>query len=124
MTINRVTIAGFAGKDARTSSTQNGKSMTKLSIATTKRYKDAEGAWQEKTQWHTCVAYAGVADYCSKIQTGDQVFIEGELTYREYDRTIETESGPLKVQWPVTEIVIESVSVINRKDREQQKGAA
>jgi single-strand DNA-binding protein len=124
MTINRVTIAGFAGKDARTSSTQNGKSMTKLSVATTKRYKDAEGTWQEKTQWHTCVAYAGIADHCSKIQTGDQVFMEGELIYREYDRTIETDNGPVKVQWPVTEIVIESVSVISRRDREQQKGAA
>lgn len=124
MTINRVTIAGFAGRYARTSSTHNGKSMTKLSVATTKRYKDAEGNWQERTQWHTCIAYAGAADYCSKIQTGDHVFIEGELTYREYDRTIETDNGPVKVQWPVTEIVIESVSVLNRKDREQLKGAA
>ena len=52
------------------------------------------------------------------------VFIEGELVYREYDRTIETDNGPVKVQWPVTEIVIESVSVINRKDREERKGAA
>ena len=123
MTINRVTIAGVAGKGARTSSTQNGKSMTKLSIATTKRYKDTEGTWQERTQWHTCVAYAGSAD-CPKIQTGDQVFIEGELAYREYDRTIETDGGPVKVQWPATEIVIESVSVINRKEREERKGAA
>jgi single-strand DNA-binding protein len=124
MTINRVTIAGFTGKDAHTSSTQSGKSRTKLSVATTKRYKDAEGSWREKTQWHTCVAYTGTAEYCSRIQTGDQVFIEGELVYREYDRTIETDNGPVKVQWPVTEIVIESVSVLNRKERDQQKGAA
>jgi single-stranded DNA-binding protein len=41
MSINPVTLAGFTGKDARSSSTHNGKSMTKLSVATTKRYKDA-----------------------------------------------------------------------------------
>ena len=35
MNINRVTLAGFAGKDARSSSTLNGRSITKLSIATT-----------------------------------------------------------------------------------------
>lgn len=124
MTINRVTIAGFAGKDARTSATQNGKAMTKLSVATTRRYKDAEGTWQERTQWHTCLAYGATAEYASKIQTGDHVFVEGELIYREYDRTIETESGPVKVPWPLTEIVADSVSILNRKDREERKGAA
>ena len=104
MMINRVTLAGFAGKDARSSSTQNGRSMTKLSVATTKRYKDAQQQWQEKTQWHSCVAYNGpAADYAAKIQTGDHVFLEGELIYREYERTVETDSGPVTVLWPVTE---------------------
>jgi single-strand DNA-binding protein len=125
MNINRVTLAGFAGKDARTSSTQNGRSMTKLSIATTKRYKDAQEQWQEKTQWHSCVAYDGpTADYAAKIQTGDHVFLEGELIYREYERTVETESSPVKVQWPVTEIVIGTISVIDRKQNREQRGAA
>src|SRR3954451_8347319 len=124
MTINRVTIAGFAGKDARSSSTQQGKRMTKLSVATTKRYKDAEGKWSEKTNWHSCVGYGFSADYMADIQKGDHVFIEGELVYREYERTIETDSGPVKVRWPLTEIIVESVSVMNRKDKEERKGAA
>ena len=124
MTINRVTIAGFAGKDAQTSSTQHGKSMTKLSVATTKRFRDAQGNWQEKTQWHSCVAYSFAADKAADIESGDHVFIEGELNYREYERTIETENGPVKVQWPVTEIVIDTVSILSRKDKEERKGAA
>jgi len=124
MTINRVTIVGFDGRDARTSSSQNGKRMTKLSVATTKRYKDADGNWQEKTQWHTCIAYAITADYCANIQSGDHVFIEGELVHREYERTVETDNGPVKVMWPVTEIVVESVTVLERKDKQARKGAA
>jgi single-strand DNA-binding protein len=124
MTLNRVILAGFAGKDARNSSTQNGRSITRLSVATTKRYKDAEGAWQEKTHWHSCVAYGPAAEYAAKVQTGDHVFLEGELTYREYDRTIETESGPVKVPWPVTEIIIDSISVLERKEKQDAKGAA
>jgi single-strand DNA-binding protein len=124
MSINRVTLAGFTGKDARSSSTQNGKSMTKLSVATTKRYKDAQQQWKEKTQWHNCVAYEATAEYCAKIQTGAHVFIEGELIYREYERTLETEEGPLKVMWPVTEIVIESLSLLSRKDKQEGRGAA
>lgn len=124
MTINRVTLAGFAGKDAKSSATHSGRSVTKLSIATTKRYKDGEGNWQEKTQWHNCVAFGSTADYAAKIQTGSYVFIEGELVYREYERTLETETGSVKIQWPITEIVIESVSVIDRKEKQERRGAA
>jgi len=124
MNINRITIAGFAGKDARSNSAQNGKSRTRLSIATTKRYKDAEGHWKEKTQWHACVAYGLTAEYAAKIQTGAHVFIEGELVYHEYERTIETETGPVKVPWPVTEIVIDAIFLLDRKDKQERKGAA
>jgi single-strand DNA-binding protein len=124
MNINRVTIAGFAGKEAWSRTARNGKSVTRLSVATTKRYKDAEGNWREKTQWHTCVAYGPTADDAAKVQTGTHVFLEGELIYREYDRTIETENGPVKVPWPVTEIVIEQISVLDRKEKQERKGAA
>ena len=124
MDINRVTLCGYVGKDARTNTSQNGKSITRLSVATTKRYKDADGAWREKTQWHACVCYAAAADYSGKIQTGAHVFIEGELAHREYERTIETDSGPVKVPWPVTEIVADSVSVLDRKEKQERRGAA
>ena len=124
MNINRVTLCGYTGKDARSAATQNGRNMTRLSVATTKRYKDAEGNWQEKPQWHTCVAYGPTADYAAKIQSGTHVFIEGELLYREYERTIETDEGPVKVLWPVTEVVIDSLSVLNRKQKQETRGAA
>jgi single-strand DNA-binding protein len=124
MNINRVTLAGFTGKDARTSATQNGRSMTRLSVATSKRYKDAQQQWQEKTQWHACVAYGATADYVAKIQSGAHVFIEGELVYREYERTVETDNGPVKVMWPVTEVVIDSLSILDRKNKHEQRGAA
>ena len=124
MNINRVTLAGHTGKNARTTATQNGRSMTKLSVATSKRYRGADGNWQEKTQWHTCVCYGPTADCAAKIQTGSHVFLEGELVHREYERTIETESGPLKVPWPVTEVVFDSISVLDREERQERRGAA
>lgn len=124
MNINRVTLAGHTGKNARTAATQNGRSVTKLFVATSKHYKDADGNWQEKTQWHTCVCYGPAADYAAKIQTGAHVFLEGELVYREYERTIETESGPVRVPWPITEILVDSLSVVDRKHKEDSHGTA
>jgi hypothetical protein len=43
------------------------------------------------------------------------VIVEGELSYREYERTIETPDGPVRVQWPLTEILIKSVKVLDRQ---------
>jgi hypothetical protein len=40
---------------------------------------------------------------CSKIATGSHVLFEGELAYRQCERSIETESGPLILQWPRAE---------------------
>jgi hypothetical protein len=48
-------------------------------VATTKRYKDAQQQWQEKTQWHNCVAYGAAVEYCLRIQTAAHILIEGEL---------------------------------------------
>jgi Single-strand binding protein family len=70
MNMNKVILIGFAGKDAKTSATQSGKTMTRLSIATSKRYKDAAGEWQERTQWHDCVAYGPTGDYAAKVLKG------------------------------------------------------
>ena len=86
--------------------------------------QDAQDQWQEKTQWHTCVAYGPAAGYAARIPTGAHVFIEGELVHREYDRTVETDSGPVKVQWPLTEVVIDSISLLDRKEKQEKEGAA
>jgi single-stranded DNA-binding protein len=95
-----------------------------LGILTPRNADSSFRAIREKTQWHTCVAYGPTADYAAKLQTGTHLFIEGELIYREYDRTIETESGPVKVPWPVTEIIVESLSVLDRAQKQERKGAA
>jgi single-strand DNA-binding protein len=123
MNINRVTLCGNIGKDVHSSPTQNGRNMTRFSVATSKRYKDANGDWQEKTEWHRCVCYRPTADYAAKLQTGSHVFIEGELIHRDYERTIDTESGPVKVPWPNTEILIDSLSVLDPKGKQERRGA-
>jgi len=46
------------------------------------------------------------------------------VTFREYERTLETETASVKVQWPVTEIVVESISILDRKGRPGREEAA
>jgi single-strand DNA-binding protein len=117
MYMNRITLIGFIGQDAKAATTQTGKEVTRFSLATTKRYQqDAE--WKEKTYWHDCVVYGGYAPFAAKLKKGTHIVIEGELTYREYNRAIESESGAINVSWPVTEIVVDSITILDRKRRE------
>ena len=118
MNINRVTLRGRTGKETKSTVPLKGHRITRLALATTKRYQDAQRQWQEKTQWHTCVAYGLAADYAAQIPTGAHILIEGELMHREYERTVETDSGPVKAPWPITEVVITSLSLLYRPEKQ------
>ena len=63
---------------------------------------------------------------CRHSSETSHVLIEGELTYREFERTVESETGAINVQWPVTEIVVESIKTLDRKkkDSTEREGAA
>lgn len=120
MYLNRVTLIGFTGQEPKTFATQSGKEITRLSVATTKRYRQ-DSEWKEKTHWHDCVLYGAPAQYAANLAKGTHLLIEGELTYREYNRTIETESASVTVQWPIVQIVVESLKVLDRKKREDHE---
>ena len=99
-------------------STTSGKQVTRLSVATNKRFKDEAGEWKSTVQWHN-VVYGASADYAAKIAPGAPVFVEGEMSYREYEREIDG----VKVQWPLAEIVVSSITALVTKDK-SQRGAA
>ena len=121
MYMNRVTLVGFTGAEAKHTTTQGGKTITRFSLATTKRYK-SENEWKDNTQWHDCVVYNTPIRAAEGIQKGDHLLIEGELQYREYERTVETEEGSVNVQWPKTEIVVHSIVRLDRQSKARQRG--
>jgi single-strand DNA-binding protein len=115
----------FHGSAAQTLATRTGKELTRISVATTRRYQQ-DSEWKEKTQWHDYVLYGATAHFAATLPKGSHVLIEGELTYREFELTVESETGAIKVQWPVTEIVVESIKTLDRKtkDSTHAEGAA
>jgi len=50
--MNQLTIIGFTGNDAETHYTTGGTLVTTLSIATKESWKNADGEWQSRTEWH------------------------------------------------------------------------
>ena len=122
--LNRITLLGNIGREPKSSATRTGKPVTRLSVATNKRYKDDEGQWQEDAQWHRCVIFGASADYAAKLPSGALVFIEGEMTYRDYDRDVETAEGAASVNWPVAEVLVSSISAITKKDKREKEDSA
>ena len=57
-------------------------------VATTERWRDAQGNPQEVTEWHRIVAFAKLAEICGAyLAKGARVYIEGRLQTRKWQDT-------------------------------------
>ncbi|HWQ57209.1 MAG TPA: single-stranded DNA-binding protein [Bryobacteraceae bacterium] len=83
--VNKVILIGHIGKDAETKFTQSGTSVTNITLATNRRWKDQQsGEWKDETDWHRVVYWRSenIANYLLK---GKQIYVEGRLQTRNYD---------------------------------------
>ncbi len=84
--VNRVTLIGRLGADPELRTFDNGSSLLTFRMATNESYKDRDGNWQDKTEWHSVVAWRNLAERLERqLQKGSQVYIEGKLTHRDYE---------------------------------------
>ncbi len=85
--VNRVELIGNLGRDPEIRSTQQGKKIATLSIATSESWKDQQsGEWRERTEWHRIVVFnEGLAKVVEKhLSTGMKVRVEGKLRTRKW----------------------------------------
>lgn len=84
MSVNRVILIGFLGKDPETRYLQSGTQVCNFSIATTEKWT-SNGEPQEHTEWHNIQAFGKLAEICGRyLKKGRQVYIEGRIHSREY----------------------------------------
>ncbi len=83
---NRVLLLGNLGADPELKMTQGGMSVLKLRLATTERYQDKSGVWQDRTDWHSVVVWGKRAESLHKILAkGSNIFVEGSLRTSSYE---------------------------------------
>lgn len=116
--INKVILIGNLGADPKVHSTQSGSVVTSLSVATSRRVKQADGSYADETEWHRVTCFSKLAevarDYLAK---GKQVYIEGRLRTRKFT----DKDGAEKY---VTEIICEKLQMLGRKDDGDAPAAA
>ena len=102
--LNKVLLIGRLGADPEIKQMVNGKSVARLSLATSNTWKDKNtGEKKEKTEWHRVVIFnEGLINVVQQyLKKGAQVYIEGQLTTRKWK---DEKSGQDKYS---TEIVIQ-----------------
>jgi len=85
--LNKVLLIGRLGADPEIKQMVNGKSVARLSIATSQSWKDkSTGEKKEKTEWHRVVIFnEGLVSVVQQyLKKGANVYIEGALTTRKW----------------------------------------
>ena len=85
--LNKVLLIGRLGADPDIKLMVNGKSVARLSLATSNTWKDKNtGEKKEKTEWHRIVIFnEGLINVIQQyVKKGAQVYIEGQLTTRKW----------------------------------------
>ncbi len=85
--LNKVMLIGNIGKDPEVRVSQaSGRKRVSFSLATSRRYRDANGEQKEETQWHNVVGWGKSADIFEQlgISKGTSLYVEGRLATRSW----------------------------------------
>ena len=102
--LNKVLLIGRLGADPEVKQMVNGKSVARLSLATSQSWKDKNtGEKKEKTEWRRVVVFnEGLVNVVQQyLKKGAQVYVEGQLSTRKWK---DEQSGQDKCS---TEILIQ-----------------
>ena len=84
--LNKTMLIGNLGADVETRYTKSEVAVANFRVATTEKWKDAQGNQQEATEWHRIVAFGRLAEICSEyLVKGSKVYVEGRSQTRKWE---------------------------------------
>ncbi len=112
--INKVILVGNVGKDPEVKYLENDLVVATFPLATSENYKDKNGEWQSKTEWHNIVAWRNLAKQLEgRVKKGTQLYIEGKLTTRNW----QDQQGNQRY---TTEIVANIIRILGKREDNAQ----
>lgn len=113
MSLNKVLLIGNVGKDPEVRHLENGSMVARFSLATTEKFKDKNGEFQEQTEWHNVVCWRSLAERIEKyVKKGSQLFVEGKI------RTGSWEDKTGQIRYTV-EIIADNIQILGKKQDSQ-----
>ncbi len=84
--INKATLIGNVGKDPEVKFLPSGAAVANFTLATSERFKDKGGEFQERTEWHNLVAFQRLAEIVRDyVKKGSKLYVEGRIQTRSWD---------------------------------------
>jgi single-strand DNA-binding protein len=107
--VNKVILVGNLGKDPEVRTLDSGVSVANFTMATSETYRDKITAEKKVvTEWHNIVLWRGLAEIAQKyLHKGDQVYIEGKLRTRTWEK-----EGVTRY---ITEIVADNMTMLSKR---------
>jgi single-strand DNA-binding protein len=116
--INKVILIGNVGADPEVRALDNGVKCARIRIATTEKvYNKEKNESRDITEWHNVTLWRGLAEVVDRyVHKGTQLYIEGKLRTREYDKN--------GVKCFATEIVADELKLLGKRDNQSQVAPA
>ena len=115
--MNKVILIGNLTQDPELTTTNNGVSVCRFTLAISRRYANAEG--ERETDFINVVVWRNLADNCHKfLKKGSKTAVVGNIQTRSYDATDgskryitevvaeEVEFSQLKAIWYLQELMV------------------
>ena len=103
--LNKVMLIGNVGSAPDVRATSSGGQVAKVSLATSRQWKDGSGQQKEKTEWHRLTFFGRLVDIVHQwVKKGDRLYVEGRVEYSE------TEKDGQKKYW--TDIVVNEMVML------------
>jgi single-strand DNA-binding protein len=114
--VNKVILLGNVGKDPEVKFLPSGSAVANFTLATSERFKDKSGEFQERTEWHNLVAYQRLAEIVRDyVKKGSKLYIEGRIQTRSWD----DKDGQKKYR---TEIVVNDLVLLSGRGEGGESG--
>ena len=98
--------------------TPSGVPVARVSLATNERFKNGNDQWQDRTEWHSIVAWQRLAEIVGEyVRKGTKLYIEGKLQTTSWQ---DRQSGEKKYR---TEIVARDLVLLGSRENGQNAAA-
>jgi single-strand DNA-binding protein len=116
--VNKVILVGNVGQDPEVKYTASGIPVAKVSLATNERFKDKNDQWQDRTEWHSVVAWQRLAEIVGEyVHKGSKLYVEGKLQTSTWE---DKQNGQKKYR---TDIVAREIVLLGSRDNaHEQRG--
>ncbi|MGA3133653.1 MAG: single-stranded DNA-binding protein [Terracidiphilus sp.] len=107
---NKVILIGRLGKNAEGKTAQNKKDYAVLNLATSESWKNEQGEYETRTEWHRVYAWGNLANFAKSLQKGQLVSLEGKIKYRAIEETVKGQ----QVKYTIAEIHASSIRRLSK----------